>query len=270
LLGATGADADCSAMRGFLLACGAASLAVSGSHAQAPAEVAASRTLILPILLYHLVSPEKPQWPSITRRLDVAPEEFRAQMLWLAHHRFHPVTQQQAYNALERGGRLPHRPVLITFDDGYRSVLTHAAPVLVHLHMPATAYVITGRVSAPDPSFLTWRDLRRLEQDHVEIGSHTVDHRPLTELSNTTILWELRSSRRVLERRLGVPVRWLAYPFGAFEGRVVTLAHRVGYRLATTTIPTRSQDGRHPLELGRVEILGTTTLSQFAAFLTGR
>jgi peptidoglycan/xylan/chitin deacetylase (PgdA/CDA1 family) len=203
----TGVHADRIAMRGFLLACGAVSLAVSGSQAAPSAGVAVPRTLNLPILLYHLVSPERSQWPSITRRLDIAPGEFRAQMLWLARHHFHPVTQEEAYDALERGGSLPPRSPLITFDDGYRSVLTHAAPVLVRLHMPATAYVITGRVSGLDPSFLTWRDLRRLERDGVEIGSHTVDHRPLTELSDATVLWELRTSRRVLERRLGLPVR---------------------------------------------------------------
>lgn len=257
-------------MRGFLLACGAASLAISGSHAAPSAGVAEPRTLNLPVLLYHLVSPERPQWPSITRRLDVTPAEFRAQMLWLVRHGFHATTQEHAYGALERGRHLPPRPVLITFDDGYRSVLTHAAPVLTRLHMPATAYVITGRVSGPDPSFLTWRDLRRLEQDGVEIGSHTVDHRPLTELSDATVVWELRASRRALERNLGRRVRWLAYPYGAFDARVVGLVNRVGYRLATTTIPTPAQDGRRPLELGRFEILDTTTLPQFAALLTGR
>ncbi len=191
-------------------------------------------------------------------------------MWWLARHHFHPVTQEQAYDALEWGRPLPRRSILITFDDGYRDVLRHAAPVLARLHMTATAYAITGRVSGPDPSFLTWHDLRLLEQDGFEIGSHTVDHRPLTALPDATVRWELRASRRALERRLGHPVDWLAYPFGAFDSRVAAIASRVGYRLAATTIPTYFQDGRHPLELGRLEVLDTTTLPQFAALLTGR
>jgi len=103
----TGVHADRIAMRGFLLTCGAASLAISGSHAAPSAGVDEPRTLTLPVLLYHLVSPERPQWPSITRRLDVTPAEFRAQMLWLVHHGFHATTQEHAYGALERGRHLP-------------------------------------------------------------------------------------------------------------------------------------------------------------------
>ena len=72
---------------------------------------------------------------------------------------------------------MPAEPVMITFDDGYRDVLWHAAPVLHRLHMPATEYVITGRVSNGDPSFLTWPQLGRLEKLGVTIGSHTVTHR---------------------------------------------------------------------------------------------
>ncbi len=119
----------------------------------------------------------------------------------------------------------------------------------------------------PDPSFLTWHDLRLLEQDGFEIGSHTVDHRPLTALPDATVRWELRASRRALERRLG---RLAGVSVGAFGSRVAAIARRVGYRLAATTIPTYFEDGRHPLELGRLEVLDTTTLPQFAALLTGR
>ena len=53
---------------------------------------------------------------------------------------------------------------VITFDDGYRDVLGKASPVLEHLRMPATAYVIADRISASDPSFLTWGNLHALEE----------------------------------------------------------------------------------------------------------
>ncbi len=156
-------------------------------------------------------------------------------MAWLKAHGRHAITQKQLYDALTRGRPLPPHPVLITFDDGYRNVLENAAPVLARLHMPATAYMITERISGPDPSFLTWRMLRALERGGVEVGSHTVTHRDLTSLSDAQALAELVKSKRTLERRLGHRVPWLAYPFGGEDPRIVAFARRAGYALAVTT-----------------------------------
>ena len=112
----------------------------------------------------------------MTLQLTVSPTAFAQQMHWLAHHGYHPITVAELYAALHGGVPLPARPVVITFDDGYRDVLTQAAPVLARLRFPAIAFVITGRISGSDPSFLTWGELTRLEADGVEIGSHTVTH----------------------------------------------------------------------------------------------
>ena len=228
-----------------------------------------ARTIVLPILLYHRIDVLRPSLPAITRRLTVTPSDFRAQMEWLSHHGFHAVTQLQVFNALELGAPLPAKAVLITFDDGYRDVLWNASPVLQRLRLPATSYVITGRVSGPDPSFLTWGELRVLEQRGVEIGSHTVTHRPLTELGSAETLSELRDSRRALEQHLGHPVQWFAYPYGAEDSRVVSLAAEAGYVLAVTTQGGDAQRADQPLLLHREEILDSTGLDGFARLLAG-
>ena len=116
-------------------------------------------------------------------------------MEWLKQTGYHAVSAQQVFDGLELGAPLPAKPVMITFDDGYRDVLVKALPTLIRLHMPATAFVITDRISGPDPSFLTWSELRRLEQSGVAIGSHTVTHANLTSLSDAQALGELRDSR---------------------------------------------------------------------------
>ena len=109
------------------------------------------RTITLPILMYHLIGPISPDEPPITQRLTVTPDDFAAQMRWLKRNGFHAVSQEQAFAALEHGARLPAHPIMITFDDGYRDVWANALPVLMRLHMPATAYVITSRISDFDP-----------------------------------------------------------------------------------------------------------------------
>ena len=231
-----------------------------------PAQLPA-RTLHVPILMYHRIDKLRPSLASITRSLTVDPGDFAAEMRWLAAHGFHTITQAQLFAALERGRRLPARPVMITFDDGYRDVLVNAAPVLRRLGMRATAYVITGRISNGDVSFLSWAQLHALEQSGVEIGSHTVHHAELPGLSDPAALQELIQSRHALELHLHHPVQWFAYPAGRFDAHSETLVGQAGYVLAVTTQPGSFQDARTPFALHRFEVLDTTGVRGLASLL---
>jgi peptidoglycan/xylan/chitin deacetylase (PgdA/CDA1 family) len=226
-----------------------------------------NRTIELPILMYHRIGPLTPTLPAITKSLTVTPADFRSEMEWLTHHGYHAVSQLQAFEALEYGKALPSKPVMITFDDGYRDVLWHAAGLLHKLHMPATAYIITDRVDGPDPSFLTWPELVRLEKLGFAIGSHTVHHLDLTSLSAADAWSELSDSKRTLEQHLGHPVQWFAYPAGREDPAVVALALKAGYVMAVTTQPGSTQSAQGPLTLHRYEVLDTTGVTGVADFV---
>jgi peptidoglycan/xylan/chitin deacetylase (PgdA/CDA1 family) len=227
------------------------------------------RALHVPILMYHRIDALQPTLPAITRSLTVAPADFARQIRWLRGHGYHAISQEQLFAALEHGKKLPRKPVMITFDDGYRDVLANAAPVLKRLGMPATAYVITSRISNGDVSFLSWAQLHALEQSGIEIGSHTVHHAELPSLSDPAALQELIQSRHALEQHLGHPVQWFAYPAGKFDARSEELARQAGYVLAVTTQPGAAQSARAPLALHRYEVLDTTGVSGLAAMLRG-
>jgi peptidoglycan/xylan/chitin deacetylase (PgdA/CDA1 family) len=217
--------------------------------------------------MYHRIDRQTARLSSVTRTLTVTPTAFKAQMEWLASHGYHAIREEQLFAALYGRGRLPPKPVLLTFDDGYRDVFTNALPVLARLHLPATAYVVTGRISGSDPSFLTWAELRIAEREGLEIGSHTVTHRPLPQLPTATADRELRDSRRALERHLGHAVQWFAYPYGSVNSRVIAEVHAAGYVLAATTQGGALQDARHPYELHRYEVRGDESLADLAAIL---
>lgn len=217
--------------------------------------------------MYHLVGPRQPSDHGYTIALTVPTAEFRAEMDWLHRDGFHAISMETLYNALERGGRLPKKPVMITFDDGYRNVLWNAAPILHRLHMPATAFVITGRLSGPDSSFLTWPELGLLERRGITIGSHTVHHLELTLLDREQAAYELVASREALQRHLHRPVWWFAYPAGRFDAQAVALVRRAGYRLAFTTLPGDVQRANAPFVLHRDEILDTTGVRGLEALL---
>ncbi|HEU5215994.1 MAG TPA: polysaccharide deacetylase family protein [Gaiellaceae bacterium] len=226
-----------------------------------------SRRLTVPILMYHRIG----RLPRVGDRypgLTVQSRVFAEQMEWLARHGFHAVSERQLFDALEWGRpALPSRPVVITFDDGYRDVLWNAEPILHRLHMPATVFVITDRISGRDSSFLTWKNLTDLERDGFAIGSHSVNHRDLTTLSPMRVWLELTRSRGALQRHLGVPGYWFSYPAGVENPAVVRLVRRAGYLLAVTTRPGFSQSAREPFLLHRDEIGRSDGLAGFTALL---
>jgi peptidoglycan/xylan/chitin deacetylase (PgdA/CDA1 family) len=217
--------------------------------------------------MYHRVGASSPGEPDITRDLTVAAPVFDAQMRWLRTAGFHAITAEQLYAALDWGAPLPPRPIVITFDDGYRDVLWNASAELERLHMPAVAFVITARVSDGDPSFLTWPELQLLEQRGFTIGSHTVHHLELTLLPAREALAELVLSRQALQRHLHRPVRFFAYPAGRVDAQVLPLVRKAGYLLAFTTAPGDVQRAGEPFLIHRYEVLDTTGVAGLKALL---
>jgi peptidoglycan/xylan/chitin deacetylase (PgdA/CDA1 family) len=130
---------------------------------------------------------------------------------------------------------LPARPVIISFDDGYRSNYTLAFPVLRRNAQKATVFVALdpddhtrAQVAGLD-DFLRPAELREMADSGISIQSHSLTHRILTELSDQEVRFELEESRRRLEEITGRPVRHLAIPRAGYSRRVRRIAREVGY-----------------------------------------
>ncbi len=141
----------------------------------------------------------------------------------------------------------PH--VCITFDDAFENLLENALPILDSLGIPATVFAVPGnlgrtpqwRISPSHPEhgerIMTAEHLRGISAGNITIGSHTLTHPALTELSAEQIRWELAESKRNLEEMLGRPVVDLALPHGACSDVVLDIARETGYRRAYTLEP---------------------------------
>jgi peptidoglycan/xylan/chitin deacetylase (PgdA/CDA1 family) len=150
----------------------------------------------------------------------------------LERSRFRTFRLDAAISAL-RAGTLPPRAVVLTFDDGYRSVYDVAFPALARRGMTATVFLITGGNGAtPEdkrlPPFagrptLSWTEVREMDQAGLEIGAHTLTHPDLTRLAATQISSEVLESKAQIEDRLGAPVSSFAYPFGRYDRRSLEL-----------------------------------------------
>jgi peptidoglycan/xylan/chitin deacetylase (PgdA/CDA1 family) len=145
------------------------------------------------------------------------------------------------------------RTLVVTFDDGFDSVRTLAAPVLAEIGLPGTVFVATDCVGrslswpelarwadtehADELRAMSWHSLRALVASGWEIGSHTCSHPHLSRLDSEAIHAELRRSRTVCEQMLGVTCRSVAYPFGDADDRVRAAAAAAGYEAAAGQSP---------------------------------
>lgn len=223
--------------------------------------------------MYHWMRPRGTRSRSRSPQLEITPELFERQMTRLRDSGYEPVSLSRAMSG-GGGAALPPRPVVITFDDGTLDFWEHARPVLERLGFTATLFVVAGHVGGhstwdrhlgePDRPLMSWEQIRQLHEQGFEIGSHTHNHRTLTELSEGDALSELVRSRRALEDRLGRPPEFLAYPRGFYDERHKRLAREVGYTGACSVI-LRWRDlwrsDRYALK--RMTIKGTESMLDF-------
>jgi peptidoglycan/xylan/chitin deacetylase (PgdA/CDA1 family) len=192
-------------------------------------------------LCHHAVSAD---WDA---PLSVTPERFEQQLRYVIDRGYRGVTFSEA--AL---GGAEEKVVAVTFDDGYRSVLELAAPIMERLGIPGTLFVPTDHVGRDEPMSwpgidrwlggphehellpLSWEQLRRLAEAGWEIGSHTRSHPHLIKVSDKQLDEELGGSRQECERMLDEPCLSLAYPYGDHDARVIAAAAAAGYSTAAT------------------------------------
>jgi peptidoglycan/xylan/chitin deacetylase (PgdA/CDA1 family) len=160
--------------------------------------------------------------------------------------------------------------ISITFDDGYRSSLEVAAPLLVELGLPFTVFVSTAFVRNKDRRFMTPDMLRSLAAlPGASIGAHGDSHIALTGCDDKKLHSELLSSRRYLEDIIGAPVQVLTYPYGDVNQRVRDAAQAAGYVMGACSQAGLNYSDRDPLLIKRTEITSHDTVRTFRHKLDG-
>lgn len=180
----------------------------------------------VPLLMYHEVG----DGPN---SLYVREAELKAQVAELAAQGYKTVSLDQVERHFKSGEPLPEKPIVLTFDDGYASTFSRAAPILAAHGFTGTVFVITDFVG--QPGYLTWDQVRQLAAAGWEVGSHTVSHPDLTKLSSKLLERQLTVSKTVLEEQLQRPVRAFCYPSGRQNAAVAAAVARAGYEVAVTT-----------------------------------
>ncbi len=210
----------------------------------------------VPILEYHAIQPPTPG--SAYPDLFVPQADFQAQMSWLHSHGYEAVTEKEVENAWDGHGELPPKPVVVSFDDGYRSQYVAGFLVLQQYHWPGVINLIAGSQGDDLPT----ADVKRMIGADWELASHTINHLDVTTLSASQLATEIAGSKRELERRFGVKVENFCYPAGHYDQASIDELRRAGYTGATTELPGLA-DRQNPYTLARVDIAGSDGLGGF-------
>jgi peptidoglycan/xylan/chitin deacetylase (PgdA/CDA1 family) len=217
------------------------------------AQASGPRGLTIPVLMYHNVGHG---WG----RYAVTMAAFREQMSWLRNNGYTTVTLPRVYRYIDGDGTLPRKPVVVTFDDGWASQW-NAALELRARGMVGVFFVMGGGIGLSDAQ------LRRMVAWGHEIEAHSMTHPDLTQLSDARLRTEVAGPKSVLESRLGVPIRYFAYPYGSYDARVLEAVADAGYRggLAAWGGGYWTPDKRWAQP--RIEIGGYATLHEFASLV---
>jgi peptidoglycan/xylan/chitin deacetylase (PgdA/CDA1 family) len=200
------------------------------------------------VITYHSISYGPPP-------LCIARDRFAAQLDRLLEAGWRAVPIE---DALDDATDRPDRRFAVSFDDGYRDFADAALPILEERAIPATLFATAGNDRSALPGGIEGQDLlepaqlRELADRGVELAGHGIAHVDLTRLDDAALADELRAGRERLSDWTGRAVRYLAYPFGAFDRRVITAAARE-YAAAFTTQLAAIPPAHHPHAIPRVD-----------------
>jgi peptidoglycan/xylan/chitin deacetylase (PgdA/CDA1 family) len=217
--------------------------------------------LSVPILVYHQIAVPSPRRTPF-RSMVVHPEAFRRQMAWLKRLGYTGLSLREAHPYIARGRK--GRVVALTFDDSFANVYENALPVLQHHGFTATNFVVAREIGGgnrwdhalgvPPAACMTQEQLRHWATLGHEVGSHTLDHVHLPDLSNEEAWRQIFASRVALEEVIGDEVSSFAFPYGDETELHRRLAAEAGYSLAATMSRRRAVPSDDPFGLPRLTV----------------
>jgi peptidoglycan/xylan/chitin deacetylase (PgdA/CDA1 family) len=221
----------------------------------------------LRILAYHAIADLRDD--PVLAEYGVSPELFVAQLDDLDAHGWEFVDLDAVLAWLRGEGSLPRRAVLVSFDDAYADLLEVAAPLLGEREIPAVVFAVAGHLGgandwdhhkgAASLRLLEAGDLPRAAASAIEVGAHTVNHRPLPEVPAAELEDELGGAAARIEAA-GVPrPRAFSYPYGRWSPTVAAAVREAGYAVAFTTAWGDPRPGADLFTVPRVEVHASDT-----------
>jgi peptidoglycan/xylan/chitin deacetylase (PgdA/CDA1 family) len=167
------------------------------------------------------------------------------------------VTADDIFNKAEDDAK----KIVITFDDGYIGNYLFAFGILERYGFKATFFITVDDVSKD--RYMSWEQLSVLHKNGHLIQSHTMTHPMLGESDEKRITYELEASKKVIEDKIGAPVKYLSLPYGSSDERVTTIAKEIGYKAIFTSSYNHGNSDGELYQFGRIQVKDIYPLKKF-------
>ena len=214
--------------------------------------------------MYHRVATAGPLG---LERFRVDPTLFDEQLSALRHYGYSTIGLTDGVELLSEREVPTGKPIIITFDDGYRDFLT-ALPSLQKYLFTATVFLVAARIGGSadwdtcygeTAPLMSWPEILEIAGEGTELGCHSLTHCPMTEMDYLDLLKDTRQARKILEFALETPITHFAYPYGAENKIVRSVIAALGFSSAVSCRPAVARFGDEILCLPRIEVPGSCT-----------
>lgn len=221
------------------------------------------RQIRVPILMYHYIEDPPPDADSIRRDLSVSPRDFKRQLRYLKQEGYESITLNDLVLFLTVGQPLPAKPIILTFDDGYRDAYTHAFPLLQRFGFVGTFFLVTSFIDAQKPDFLSWDQVQEMHAAGMKFEPHSYDHPDLRNRGFQYLVFQILGPKQAIEARTGEPCRFYAYPSGYYDQFVIDVLRSAHFWGAVLTEQGAFHTSEDLFTLRRVRIHGGDDMDRF-------
>jgi peptidoglycan/xylan/chitin deacetylase (PgdA/CDA1 family) len=227
----------------------------------------ANASLNIPILCYHNFSPTTPG------SMNLTPQKFESQIQWLKDNGYTIISLKDAVEYLQdKRATLPAKSIVVTMDDGWKSVYTYIYPIAKKYNIPVTLFIYPQTISQ-GKNAMTWDQLKELKNTGLfDIQGHTYWHpnfkqekKKRSDASYDKFVKEqLVASKRVLEEKLGTKITLLAWPFGIYNPYLEQAAASAGYDMSFTIDALPANRSHRAMAQPRYMIIDAQSMKTFA------
>ena len=226
------------------------------------------RVARVPILMYHHIEKPPAGADDLRRDLSVSPANFERQLTYLRNQGYQSITLNDLALYLTVGKPLPPKPVILTFDDGYADVYTHAFPLLKRYGFTGTFFLITGPIDFKNPDFITWDQVQEMHAAGNKFEPHSYDHPDMRGRDLPFLVFQTLGPKQAIEERTGEKVRFYAYPSGQSDRDVVDVLRSAHYWGGVVTAQGATHTTDDLFKLRRIRVRGGDDLDTFVRHLT--
>jgi peptidoglycan/xylan/chitin deacetylase (PgdA/CDA1 family) len=226
----------------------------------------------VPVLCYHRFGVE------VADSMTIKNSAFAEQMEWLKTHGYTVIPLDTAVQYMQgKVKSIPAKSVVITVDDGHKSVYSDMAPIVKKYKIPVTLFIYPSAISNAKYA-MNWEQLRELETTKLfRVESHTYWHPNFkkekkmlsAEEYAKSVDKQLNGSKKKLEERMGHEIKYLAWVFGIYDDALLVDAKRAGYAAAFTIDRQHASSGDNPMALGRYMVVSKHNIKAFEGMVDG-